>query len=67
MMCFKRGIPFVAVMLVAAAIVTVAALTSWWVLLALAPLAMMIGCMGMMASGAGRMAGDPRTERSRCC
>jgi hypothetical protein len=64
MMCFR--FPFVAVLLVAAAIVTVAALTSWWVLLALAPLAMMIGCMGMMASMAGRMAA-PRSGRSRCC
>lgn len=67
MMCFRRGIPFVAVMLVAAAIVTGAALTSWWVLLAVVPLAMMVGCMGMMASVGGRMAGDPRPERSRCC
>jgi hypothetical protein len=64
-MCFR--FPFVAAMLVVAAIVTVAALTSWWVLLALAPLAMMVGCMGMMASMAGWMTGDRRSERSRCC
>ena len=40
-MCFRRGMPFLGVMLVAAVIVTVAALTSWWALLALVPLAMM--------------------------
>jgi len=54
-------------MLVAAVIVTVAALTSWWVLLALVPLAMMVGCMAMMAPMARRMAGDPKVERWRCC
>ena len=67
MMCFRRGIPFVGVMLVAAVIVTVAALTSWWVLLALVPLAMMVGCMANMAPMARRMAGDPKVERWRCC
>ncbi len=67
MMCLRRGIPFVGVMLVAAVVVTVAALTSWWVLLALVPLAMMVGCMAIMALMAGRMAGDPKVERWRCC
>jgi hypothetical protein len=66
MMCFRRGIPFVGLMLVAA-IVIVAALTTWWVLLALVPLAMMLGCMAMMAPMARRVAGDPRAERWRCC
>jgi len=51
-------------MLVAAVIVTVATLTSWWVLVALVPLAMMVGCLTPMAR---RMAGDPKVERWRCC
>jgi len=54
-------------MLVAAVIVTVAALTSWWALLALVPLAMMVGCMAIMAPMARRMGGDPKVEQWRCC
>jgi hypothetical protein len=55
-MMFRRGNPFIPVVFVAAAvaILVAAALTSWWVLLALIPLAMMVGCMAMMMSAAQR-------------
>ncbi len=63
----KRGIPFFAVVLFAAegAIIVSAALTSWWVLLTLIPLTMMLGCAVMMA-GHGRMQCAPGTRRA-CC
>jgi hypothetical protein len=39
----------------AAVVIAIAALTTWWVLLALIPLAMMVGGMAMMAAMAGWM------------
>lgn len=68
MIRFRRGIPFVSVVLVAAAVAVMlaAALTSWWVLFALIPLAMMVGCVAMMATHR-RMPGGPSAARCGCC
>jgi peptidoglycan/LPS O-acetylase OafA/YrhL len=68
MIRFRRGIPFVSMVLVAAAvaIVLAAALTSWWVLLALMPLAMMVGCVAMMAAHR-RTPRGPSAARCGCC
>jgi hypothetical protein len=68
MIAFRRGIPFAAVVLVAAAvaITLAAALTTWWVLLALIPLAMMVGCVAMMAAHRG-MPHGASAERCGCC
>jgi hypothetical protein len=63
----KRGIPLVAALVAAAvAIVLVAALTSWWVLLFLFPLAMMVGCAAMMATRL-RMPGCASAAWGGCC
>jgi hypothetical protein len=68
-MIFRRGFPFFPVVLAAAAVATLvaAALTSSWMLLALIPLAMMVGCMAMMMTAHLRMAGRPSAPRSGCC
>ncbi len=62
----RRGFPFFPVVLLAAAVAigVAAALTTWWVLLALIPLTMMVGCAAMMT--AGRMPCAPRASRG-CC
>lgn len=56
-MSFGRGFPFVSLMLLGWAMVAivVAALTTWWVLFALLPLAMMgpMAMMGAMVRSAG--------------
>lgn len=54
----------VALLVAAVAMTVVAALTTWWLLLALIPLAMMVGCAAMMT--AGRMPCAPRANRG-CC
>lgn len=66
MMCFGRRGPLFGLVLVAAAVVVVAALTSWWVLLAVIPLAMMVGCMSMMA-GMARMKTRPGASGGLGC
>ncbi len=62
----RRGFPLfpVALLVAAVAITVAAALTTWWLLLALIPLAMMLGCAAMMT--AGRMPCAPRANRG-CC
>ena len=61
-------IPLYPVLLVAAAIaiIALAAVTSWWVLLALFPLAMAVGCVEMMAAGRRMLAGSGAARRG-CC
>ncbi len=68
MIRFRRGIPFIPVVLIAAAlaIMLASALTSWWVLLALIPLTMMLGCVTMMATHR-RMPGGASAARCGCC
>ena len=68
MIRFRRGIPLfsVALVVVAVAIIAAAALTSWWVLLALIPLAMAVGCTAMMAAR-GRTPGAQSEVRCGCC
>jgi hypothetical protein len=62
----RRGLPFFPVVLLAAlAIVVVAGLTTWWVLLALIPLTMMVGCAAMMTARARRSC-VPGARRG-CC
>ena len=67
MMCFGRRGPLFGLVLVAAAVVIVAALTSWWVLLAVIPLAMMVGCMSMMAGMARMRPGAGTAGQWGCC
>lgn len=70
MMCFRRGFPFVGLVMflvLAGAIVALAALTTWWVLFALVPLVMMGGCMAMMGATARVAGGSPRAWPSACC
>ena len=59
MMCFGRGLPVAGFMLLCWATIAfvVAALTTWWILLALIPMAMMasgMAMMGTMARSAGK-------------
>lgn len=69
MMCFGRHGPLFGLLAaaVAAAVVVVAALTSWWVLVALIPLAMMLGCMAMMAGMARMRRGPGMARQWGCC
>ena len=69
MMCFRRGFPPIGLVVaaVAAAVVVVAALTTWWVLFALLPVAMMVGCMAMMAGMARWPAAGSSAARWGCC
>ena len=69
MVFFREGVPPLRLVLAIAAvvIVVIAALTTWGVLLALIPLAMVIGCMTMMATTVRRMDGAPRAVRRACC
>ena len=62
MMWFRPGFLFGGLMLLCWAMVAivVAALTTWWVLLALVPLLMMGSGMAMMGSMARSAGGDPR-------
>ncbi len=64
MIRFRRGVLLFS-LVVAVAIMAVAALTSWWVLLALIPLAMAVGCMAMMAAR-WRIPGGPSAARCGC-
>ncbi len=68
MIKFRRGILLFSVVLVAAAvaIIAAAASTSWWVLLALIPLAMVVGCLAMMTA-LRRTPGGPSAARWGCC
>ena len=67
MIKLRRGILLFSIMLVAAvvAIIATAALASWWVLLALIPLAMVAGCVAMVAAG-HRIPGGPGAARCGC-
>ncbi len=47
--------------------IVVAALTTWWVLMALLPLLMMMSGMAMMGMTARSAEGDPRAGRSGWC
>lgn len=68
-MCFGRGFPLVGLILVTGLVVLLAALTSWWVLLALFPLVMMAGCMATMGAltKRARSGEGSRTVWSDCC
>ena len=69
MMCFRRGFPPLGLVVaaVAAAVVVVAALTTWWVLFALLPVAMMVGCVAMMAGMARMRPGAGVAGQWGCC
>ena len=62
MMWFRPGFRFGGLMLLCWAMVAVvaAALTTWWVVLALVPLAMMMSGIGMMGTMARSAGDDPR-------
>ena len=61
-MWFRRGFVFGISMPLcwATVAIVVAALTTWWVLLALLPLLMMMSGMGMMGTMARSAGGDPK-------
>lgn len=67
MIKLRRGILLFSVVLVAAAvaIIATAAWASWWVLLALIPVAMVVGCMAMVAAG-HRIPCGPGAARCGC-
>ena len=67
MMCFgRRGRRF-GLLAMVAALVLVAALTTWWVLVALIPLAMMVSCMTTMVAMARTRSGPGMAGRRGCC
>lgn len=61
-MWFGRGFLFAGLMLLGwvAIVVGVAALATWWVLVALVPLVMMASCLAIMATMARCAGDDPR-------